>query len=60
LKRILGSTRVAAQGVDYAALLTTNFIPTGGDPQGVRDMQSKIRLAFSKCPSTKVVVGGYR
>ncbi|PNS20149.1 hypothetical protein CAC42_5599 [Sphaceloma murrayae] len=51
--------RVAVQGVDYRAGLDTNALPDGADPAGIRDMKNKISEAASKCPNTKIVVGGY-
>ncbi|PNS17193.1 hypothetical protein CAC42_7247 [Sphaceloma murrayae] len=59
LKARYGNNNVATQGVNYAALLTTNFIPNGGDPQGISDMKNQLTTAASKCPNTKIVAGGY-
>ncbi|KAF1983340.1 carbohydrate esterase family 5 protein [Aulographum hederae CBS 113979] len=59
LKDRLGRNNVAVQGVNYAAGLTTNFLPSGGDPLGVRDMTSQFETASRRCPSTKIVAGGY-
>jgi len=53
------SGSIGVQGVNYAALLTTNFIPTGGDPQGEADMANTITTTASKCPDTIIVAGGY-
>ncbi|KAK6063507.1 cutinase precursor [Seiridium cupressi] len=38
LKSSLGDADVAAQGVDYAAALGTNFLPGGADPAGIATM----------------------
>ncbi|KAF4550801.1 Cutinase-like protein 9 [Elsinoe fawcettii] len=59
LKARYGVNNVATQGVNYAALLTTNFIPNGGDPQGIQDMKNQLTTAANKCPNTKIVAGGY-
>lgn len=59
LKRTFGASNVAVEGVDYAALLTTNFLPSGGDPLGVRDMQQKLTRA-AQCGDSIIVAGGYR
>ncbi|KAF1814107.1 cutinase-domain-containing protein [Eremomyces bilateralis CBS 781.70] len=58
LKDIFGKENVAAEGVDYPALLTTNFLPSGGDPTGVRDMKAKLQKA-TQCDGSIVVAGGY-
>lgn len=51
--------RVAVQGVDYAALLSTNFLPGGADPAGIREMQSILSDAMTQCPDSVIVTGGY-
>lgn len=59
LKSRFGERRVATEGVDYAALLSTNFLPGGADPAGITEMKSLITSAASKCPNAQIVVGGY-
>lgn len=51
---------MATEGVDYAAALTTNFLPGGADPDGVTTMRKLLNDAASKCPNAKLVAGGYR
>jgi cutinase len=60
LKRAFGSSRVATEGVDYAAALSTNFLPGGADPAGIADMVSLFNNAASKCPNSVIVAAGYR
>ncbi|ETS80891.1 hypothetical protein PFICI_08420 [Pestalotiopsis fici W106-1] len=59
LKTSLGDSAVAAQGVDYAAALDTNFLPGGADPDGIATMVSLLNQAASQCPDAKIVTGGY-
>ncbi|PGH10949.1 hypothetical protein AJ79_05195 [Helicocarpus griseus UAMH5409] len=59
LRDEFGEDKVAVQGVNYPARLSTNFLPSGGDPDGVRDMTSHITDTVSKCPETIIVAGGY-
>ncbi|KAK9420553.1 putative Cutinase [Seiridium unicorne] len=59
LKSSLGDADVAAQGVDYAAALETNFLPGGADPAGIATMVSLLNQAVSQCPDAKIVIGGY-
>lgn len=58
LKDEFGRDTVAVEGVDYPAGLTTNFLPSGGDPKGVRDMTAKIQQA-AQCGDSIIVAGGY-
>jgi cutinase len=65
LKRALESRlprgqSLTTQGVDYAALLSTNYLPGGTDSRSEEEMKSMLRLAHTKCPNAKIVVGGYR
>jgi len=50
---------VAVQGIDYGALLSTNFLPGGADPAGIAEMKDLIGQANSQCPDSMLVVGGY-
>jgi Cutinase len=49
---------VAVQGVDYAADILGYL--EGGDPAGASTMASLIEQAVSQCPSTQIVISGYR
>lgn len=60
LKSDFGSSNVAAQGVDYGALLSTNFNPGGADSAGIATMKNLFNDAASKCPNSAIVAGGYR
>ncbi|KAH7133817.1 cutinase [Dactylonectria macrodidyma] len=51
--------QVAVQGVDYAALISTNFVAGGADPKGISEMQSILSDAISQCPNSTIVTGGY-
>jgi len=45
-------------GVDYAASIP-GFLE-GGDPAGARTMAADVTSATSSCPSTQIVMSGYR
>lgn len=49
---------VAFQGVDYPATIE-NFL-LGGSTQGADTLASLVNTAATKCPSTQVVLSGYR
>jgi cutinase len=53
----IGGANLAVQGVDYSATLQGYF--QGGDPAGSKKMKELIEEAASKCPETKIVIGGY-
>ncbi|KAL2880137.1 hypothetical protein SGCOL_004522 [Colletotrichum sp. CLE4] len=59
LKKKYGDNKVATEGVDYAAGLTTNFLPGGADPVGVDEMKRLLTDATNKCGKSKIVAGGY-
>lgn len=59
LKRALGASNIAVEGVDYAALVSTNLLPGGADLLGIREMKDLIGRAVSRCPNSQIVVGGY-
>lgn len=48
---------LAVQGVDYGATIA-GFLE-GGDPVGAATLAGLVGMAVSKCPGTKVVLGGY-
>lgn len=51
---------MATEGVDYGALLSTNFVRGGADPAGIRTMAGLINKAAAECPGSNILVGGYR
>lgn len=53
----LGSN-VAFQGVDYAA--TIEGYLAGGSAAGASTLASLVNLAITKCPSSQIVLSGYR
>ncbi|KAF4776285.1 cutinase [Colletotrichum scovillei] len=59
LKKKYGENKVATEEVDYAAGLTTNFLPGGADPVGVDEMKRLLTDATNKCDKSKIVAGGY-
>lgn len=59
LKEEFGASNVAVEGVDYPASLMTNLLPSGGDPEGVRNMQQKLHSA-AQCEDSIIIAGGYR
>ena len=54
----LGTSNVALQGVDYAASIEGYL--EGGDPAGAANLSSLANLASTQCPSTQIVLSGYR
>ena len=58
LADLIGTQYVAVQGVDYAASIAGYL--EGGDPAGAATMASLIDQAVSQCPSTQIVLSGYR
>ncbi|KAI0404735.1 cutinase [Xylaria palmicola] len=59
LKKRLGDDKVAVEGVEYAALLSTNYLPGGTDAISEQAMKTLLNLADTKCPDTQILVGGY-
>ncbi|KAI1472157.1 carbohydrate esterase family 5 protein [Daldinia caldariorum] len=59
LRATLGEDAVAAQGVDYPALLIDNLRKGGCDPEDADNMRALITKAATQCPSSKLVVAGY-
>ncbi|PVH72405.1 carbohydrate esterase family 5 protein [Cadophora sp. DSE1049] len=59
LKSAFGGNSVAVEGIDYAAALSTNFLPGGADPAGIREMRDLFVDAAAKCPNSILVGGGY-
>ncbi|KUI54243.1 Cutinase [Cytospora mali] len=49
---------LAVQGVDDYDATVTEYLE-GGDPEGSQEMASLVTQAFTDCPSSKIVMGGY-
>jgi cutinase len=58
LKSTLGADNVDYEGVDYNNGVAGYL--SGGDSAGSTKMAQMIRDKASSCPSTKIVVSGYR
>ncbi|EMD90611.1 carbohydrate esterase family 5 protein [Bipolaris maydis ATCC 48331] len=50
---------LAIEGVDYAALLSTNYLPGGTDLAAELEMRGILQDINRKCPSAVIVCGGY-
>lgn len=59
LRKSLGANAVAVEGVEYEALMSTNYLPGGADLNGISEMKRLIGQVASQCPKSKLVVGGY-
>lgn len=59
LKAALGSSSVAAQGLDYPASLLDNLRSEGCDPDDADNFSALITKAATDCPSSKLVISGY-
>ena len=55
---ILGDSNIAVQGVNYPASIAGYL--EGGDPAGANQLAALTNQAASKCPSTQIVLSGYR
>jgi cutinase len=59
LKRAFGRTAVATEGIDYAALISTNALPGGTDARSTSLMTDTLTSMASQCPDSVIVAGGY-
>ncbi|KAI6711921.1 cutinase 1 [Diplocarpon mali] len=59
LKNIFGCREVAVEGVDYAALLASNWLPGGTDPGEARELHDLFVDAATRCPRSILLGGGY-
>jgi len=55
---LIGNASLAVQGVDYPADIFGFLF--GGSASGSTLMKTLIQRAITQCPSTKIVVSGYR
>lgn len=58
LQTALGSKSLSFQGVNYPASVA-GFLE-GGDPNGAATMAQDVTSTVNSCPSTKIVMSGYR
>ncbi|KAG9201208.1 hypothetical protein G6514_005937 [Epicoccum nigrum] len=58
LRREYGSD-LAIEGVDYAALLSTNYLPGGTDILAELEMRGILEDINRRCPASVIVCGGY-
>ena len=58
LRREYGSD-LQIEGVDYAALLSTNYLPGGTDLAAELEMRGILNDVHRRCPSAVIVAGGY-
>lgn len=58
LRASLGTAATTVQGVTYTANVAG--YTAGGSATGSKEMLRLINLAATQCPSTKIVLGGYR
>ncbi|GAM82970.1 hypothetical protein ANO11243_009560 [Dothideomycetidae sp. 11243] len=59
LRKRYGSRNVAVQGVVYPAKIPGNYEAEGCEAVGITNFVSDLRRAAGKCPSTKIVAGGF-
>ena len=57
LRASLGTAAISVQGVDYLANVAG--YQAGGSATGTTEMVRLVNLASSRCPSSKIVLGGY-
>lgn len=60
LQDTYGCSNIAIEGLDYAALVTTNYLPGGADPVEALAMKALLIDAATKCPNSSLLVGAYR
>jgi cutinase len=47
------------EGIDYAALLSTNYLPGGTDLASELMMRAVLNNIHKRCPDAVIVAGGY-
>jgi len=62
LEAEFGASGVWVQGVggSYTADILDNLLPDGTTQAAIAEMKNLFILANSRCPSAKIVAGGYR
>ena len=58
LGAMIGYSNIAVQGVNYGATIAGYL--EGGDPAGAADLAALTNQAVSQCPSTQIILSGYR
>ncbi|KAH7388916.1 cutinase, partial [Cadophora sp. MPI-SDFR-AT-0126] len=59
LQDIYGCENIAIQGIDYAALVATNYLAGGADPVEALAMATLLTDAATRCPTSSLLVGAY-
>ncbi|KAF2462964.1 cutinase precursor [Lindgomyces ingoldianus] len=59
LKAQFGASTVATEGIDYAALLSTNALPGGTDAASKNLMKGVLNAMAIQCPDSVIVAAGY-
>ncbi|KAF2148706.1 carbohydrate esterase family 5 protein [Myriangium duriaei CBS 260.36] len=59
LQKKYGAKNVATQGLNYKAALKGNLEKQGCDAAGIATFIADLKSVATKCPKSKVVVGGY-
>ncbi|KAL2068590.1 hypothetical protein VTL71DRAFT_14927 [Oculimacula yallundae] len=57
IRASLGTDKVTVQGIEYDASVFGYLV--GGSPSGTTTYLNTINSASTKCPNTKIVIGGY-
>jgi cutinase len=58
LGAMVGYSNIAVQGVDYPADIPGYLL--GGSSSGTKTLAALLGTAVAKCPSSQIVIGGYR
>ncbi|KAH7310254.1 cutinase 1 [Rhexocercosporidium sp. MPI-PUGE-AT-0058] len=59
LRDIYGCDNIAVEGIDYGALVETNYLPGGARPGEAMMMHDLLINAASQCPQSSLLVGAY-
>ncbi|PVH72328.1 carbohydrate esterase family 5 protein [Cadophora sp. DSE1049] len=59
LQDTYGCENIGIEGIDYAALVATNYLPGGADPVEALAMKTLLIDAATQCPTSSLLVGAY-